>query len=47
MIAALSASANRLWIAWVQGRIPGFPDDDRALHATQAAAATRIRATHT
>ena len=46
VIAALHETEHALWCDWVDGRIPGYPDDDLPLLRAQAEAGHRIRAAH-
>jgi hypothetical protein len=46
VVRELSASAHKLWGDWVDGAIPGFPDDDCALLDARAADSAAIRTRH-
>ena len=42
MILEVSQEGHRLWCAWVDGEIPGYPGDDEPLLAAQEAATRAI-----
>lgn len=46
LVRDLGEAGHKAWCDWVDGRIPGFPDDDAALLDAQRAASRRLRASY-